>query len=145
MKSGSTDTLPPPPSIAPPTDHQPTIRLLGEEATYVVEGARTTVAMNLKGALHTPLQEICHVVVEAKCPRLTSLRKLRATVEGECAKWIRRNEAIGATLSQAMVKRVLGLFVDTDLAACKAQVRRPFGWAVRLASMDGWMHRGVGQ
>ena len=89
----------------------------------MVEGARTAVATNVKAALHVPLQEICKVVVEAKCPRVTSLRKLRSTVEGECAKWVRRSEPLGATLSLAMVKRVLGLFVDTDLAACKAQVR----------------------
>lgn len=102
----------------------------------MVEGARTAVATNVKAALHVPLQEICKVVVEAKCPRVTSLRKLRSTVEGECAKWVRRSEPLGATLSLAMVKRVLGLFVDTDLAACKAQVRAPQGRAGATGRMD---------
>ena len=98
------------------------LRLLGEEAAALMDGARQAVAGNLKTALQVPLQEICKVVVEAKCPRVRSLRKLRSTVEGECAKWVRRSEPLGATLSPGMVKRVLALFVDADLPECKAQV-----------------------
>lgn len=97
-------------------------RLLGEEMEALAHGARQRVAGNLKAALSVPLQEICKLVLEANCHRIRSVRKLRSTVEGECGKWVRRSEPLGATLSPSMVKRVLGLFIDTDLAPCKAQV-----------------------
>jgi len=97
---------------------------LREEVEGLIEGAREGVATELKTALHVPLQEICKVVVEAKCPKLYSVRGLRSTVQGECGKWVRRHElgAVGATLSQRMVKRVLRQFMEEELGECLAQV-----------------------
>jgi len=99
-------------------------RMLTKEVEGLIEGAREGVAGELKAALHVPLQEICKVVVEAKCPKLHSVRRLKATVQGECGKWVQRHEVgiLGATLSPRMVKRVLRRFMEEELGECQAQV-----------------------
>lgn len=106
------------------TECQAHERMLTKEVEGLIEGAREGVAGELKTALHVPLQEICKVVVEAKCPKLYSVRGLRSTVQGECGKWVRRHEVgiLGATLSPRMVKRVLRRFMEEELGECQAQV-----------------------
>lgn len=107
-------------------------RALEGEVAGLVEEAREEVAAALKAALQVPLQEICKVVVEAKCPAIYSARGLRATVQGECIKWVRRHDAVGAALSPRMLKRVLLRFIDEELGECHAQVKeREVEWRKR--------------
>lgn len=108
--------------LAPTAECRRHETMLSAQAEELVEKARQQVASNLKAALKVPLQEICKVVVEARCPSIHSARALRAAVDGECGKWVRRHEQVGAALTPSMVKRVLGLFVAEDLSECKAAV-----------------------